>query len=127
MLIFKLKAFARLASKFGISDASLREAVTEIEAGKADAALGGEVYKQRVARREGGKSGGFRTILVFRQKHRCIFVDVFAKKDKTNLSERELAAIRKAAARLLVLDDREVDVLVRNGFWIEVANDEREV
>jgi hypothetical protein len=125
--IFKLKAFAKLADKLDIPDASLRDAVTEIEAGKVDASLGAEVYKQRVARRRGGKSGGFRIILVFRQEYRCVFVDVFAKKNKANLSDRELRAIRKAAAELLAPDDQGVASLVESGFWIEVANGEVEV
>ncbi|MCY3994976.1 MAG: type II toxin-antitoxin system RelE/ParE family toxin, partial [Rhodobacter sp.] len=32
-----------------------------------DADLGGGVIKQRIARRGGGRSGGFRTILLFRR------------------------------------------------------------
>lgn len=127
MRVFKLKGFAKLADKLGIPEASLRDAVEEVQAGKADAALGGEVYKQRVARLRSGKSSGFRTILVFRQEHRCVFVDVFAKRDKANLSDRELVAIRKAAIRLLALEDGEVAVLVKSGLWIEVANGEGEL
>jgi hypothetical protein len=64
--IFKNKAFTRFAKKSGIDDASLSKAVSDAEKGLLDADLGGGVIKQRVARSDGGKSGGFRTLILFR-------------------------------------------------------------
>ena len=49
--IFKNTWFARFADKEGIKDDELEEAVNQLEAGQADADLGGGVYKVRPARR----------------------------------------------------------------------------
>ena len=73
MRIFKNKAFTRFARKSGISDASLCKSVSDAEQGVIDADLGGGVIKQRVARSGGGKSGGFRTLILFRVGERAFF------------------------------------------------------
>ncbi len=77
MRIFKNKAFTRFAKKSGIDDASLCKASRDAERGLLDADLGGGVIKQRVARIGGGKSGGFRTLIVIfrRRLHRMSEVD----------------------------------------------------
>jgi hypothetical protein len=56
--IFKNAWFLRFARKEGIGDDELRDIVDELEAGQVDADLGGDVYKQRLARPGEGKSGG---------------------------------------------------------------------
>ena len=48
--IFKNTWFTRFADKEGITDGELKEAANRLEAGQADADLGGGVYKIRVAR-----------------------------------------------------------------------------
>jgi hypothetical protein len=64
--IFKNKAFIRFAKKAGIGDAALCAAIRDAERGLMAADLGGGVIKQRIARHGQGKSGGFRTLIVFR-------------------------------------------------------------
>jgi len=73
MRIFKNKWFAKFAKKEGISDEKLIRAVGEIDGGNADADYGGGVIKQRIARTEEGKSGGYRTIILFRKGNRAFF------------------------------------------------------
>jgi hypothetical protein len=63
--IYKNKWFARFARKERISGAKLRQAVKEAEAGKIDADYGGGVIKQRIARTGEGKSGGYRTVILY--------------------------------------------------------------
>lgn len=46
-----------------MSDSALLDAVAKMECGLIDADLGGNLYKQRVALPEHGKSGGTRTII----------------------------------------------------------------
>ena len=70
MRIFKTKPFARFAGKERIDDATLVAAVRRAEQGLFDD-LGGGVIKLRIARRGQGKSGGFRSIVVFRSAHRA--------------------------------------------------------
>ena len=49
---------------------------------------GGGVFKQRIAREGGGKSGGFRTIILFKVGGHSFFVEGFAKNEKTNVTPR---------------------------------------
>ena len=57
MRIFKYLRFNRFAGKEGIMDNELREMAKQIEAGQADADLGSNVYKVRVARSGKGIEG----------------------------------------------------------------------
>jgi hypothetical protein len=59
------KAFARFAKKADIDNVALCSAIREAERGLVAADLGGDVIKQRIARRGQGKSGGFRVGVVF--------------------------------------------------------------
>lgn len=66
MTLFMTKGFARFARKAGLRSESLRAAAVDVAAGEHDADLGGGVFKQRVARPGGGRTGGFRTIILFK-------------------------------------------------------------
>jgi hypothetical protein len=99
--ILKSKDFARFCRKNRVSDGDLCRAIAEIVAGSADADLGGGVFKQRLRRRNEGKSGGFRTIILFRWKTLAIFVYGFAKNDRANITPAELAAWRTVSENLL--------------------------
>ena len=124
MRIFKNKAFTRFARKAVLSDAALCEAVANAERGLIDADLGGGVVKQRIARSGGGKSGGFRTIILFRAKHRAVFVHGFAKNERDNIRDDELAAFKMLAAEILNYDDAEIAKVVAAGTLTEVASDD---
>jgi hypothetical protein len=50
MSLYKTRPFSRLAKKAGISDAALKAVVMEMREGAIHVSLGGNVYKQRVAR-----------------------------------------------------------------------------
>jgi hypothetical protein len=100
MRIFKSKWFAKFVRKNGISDAVLKLAVADMEAGNFDADLGGCVYKQRVARQGRGKRGGYRAIVLFRQGERAFFVYGFAKSKMENIADVDLAGLKKAAKEL---------------------------
>jgi len=55
--------------------------------GRFDADLGGGVFKQRVARAGGGKSGGFRTLIAFRVGASCFFVYGFCQERHSERDE----------------------------------------
>jgi len=122
MRVFKTRPFGRFARSEEISDESLREAVAQAEGGRIDADLGGGVIKQRVARRGEGKSGGFRTIILFRRRERAFFVYGFAKSDRGNIAPDELKAFRRLAAEMLQLDDRALAAAMANGTLTEVSD-----
>jgi hypothetical protein len=123
MAVFMTKDFARFARKARLADRSLSEAAKAVTDGRWDADLGGGVFKQRIARESAGKSGGFRTIIVFRTGRHSFFVHGFAKNAKTNVTAKELKALKLLAATLLRLDAREMDTARDAGEMIEVVND----
>lgn len=127
MRVFKNAWFERFARKQRIPDRALLEAVARAEKGQIDADLGGGVIKQRVARSGQGKSGGFRTIILYRAARRAFFVYGFAKSDRANIDDDEEAQFRKAAVHVLGLSDEPLAELVRKGQLSEVKDDGQEI
>ncbi len=120
MRVFKNKAFARFARKARITDATLCDAIADATRGLIDADLGGGVIKQRIARPGEGKSGGFRTIILFRIKERAFFVHGFAKNELDNIDDDELAAFKLLAVEMMTYDDTALDKAIANGTLTEV-------
>ena len=118
--IFKNSWFTRFADKEGITDGELVEAVKLLEAGLADADLGGDVYKMRLARPGEGKSGGYRVIVFFRSEERTFYQYGFAKADRANISKKELRDLKKRAKIALSLNDTQIRDRLRERTWIEV-------
>jgi hypothetical protein len=118
--IFKNAWFNHFADKQRISDAALLEAIARIEKGQIDADLGGGVIKQRIARQGQGKSGGFRTVILYRAGNRAFFVYGFAKNNRDNISEIEKIQFRKSAAHVLELTDAALDKLIDNHRFSEI-------
>lgn len=127
MRIFKNKAFTRFARKAGIDDTSLCKAVKDAQRGLLDADLGGGVIKQRVARYGGGKSGGFRTLILFRIGSLAFFVHGFAKNEQANIDDDELVALRKLAAVMLDYDESALCRALENKTLTEVICDEKTI
>ena len=123
MTVYATKEFARFARKAGLTDARLLQAAAGVAAGRYDADLGGGVFKQRVAREGGGKSGGFRTIILFRVGSHVFFAYGFAKSDKANVSTKELVALKRLADLLLGYSDKQVATATEVGELIEVVSD----
>jgi hypothetical protein len=123
--IYANRWFAKFATKEQISDLILADAVRRAESGLIDADLGGGLIKQRIARQGAGKSGGYRSILIFRSGSRAIFVFAFAKSDKANLSAAELKVYRKAANIMLALGAEQIEMEVAAGRLIEVRGNEQ--
>jgi hypothetical protein len=124
--VFKTKWFVRFARKERIGDRALRDAVDQAERGLIDADLGGGVIKQRVARSGQGKSGGYRTIIIYRTDKRAIFVYGFAKSGNANLDADELEGFRNLARIYLAKSEKEMDGYIAEGALIGVTDDEKE-
>lgn len=128
MSTFATKGFARFARKAGLVGARLLLVAGDVTAGRFDADLGGGVFKQRVAREGGGKSGGFRTIILFRVGGHCFFAHGFAKNDTANVSAKELNALKRLADVLLGFSEGQIQKAIGAGELIEVVSngDEKE-
>ena len=127
MQTFKTKAFARFAEREGLEDAVLCEAVRRARSGLIDADLGGGVIKQRIARKGGGRSGGFRTIVLFRRGELAFFVYGFAKSGRDNLRRNELETFRLLADEYLALDERGLAAAQAAGAIVEVTCDDQAI
>jgi len=118
--IFKNTWFSRFARKENISDEELRDTVDQLEAEQADANLGGDVYKIRLARSGEGKSGGYRVVVFFKSEFRAFFIYGFAKSDRGNIDKGELRAFKKDAKDQLALTDEQLEAWLRSRTLIEV-------
>ncbi len=127
MRTFKTRAFLRFADKADIPDALLCRASAEAERGLVAADLGGGVIKQRIARPGQGKSGGFRTLIVFRASTRAVFVYGFAKNERDNIEKDELVALKKLANELLEYDEKAIARAVMSGALVEMTCDEKTI
>ncbi len=123
--IFKNKPFTRFARKAGLDDPTLCEAISNAERGLIDADLGGGVIKQRIARPGKGKSGGFRVMILYRRGTRAVFVHGFAKNERANITQDEVATLKELASQILAYDDKSLAQAVAFGTLIEVICHEK--
>ncbi|MCF7521430.1 type II toxin-antitoxin system RelE/ParE family toxin [Neisseria sp. ZJ106] len=121
MRIFKNKFITKFARKQGISDQELKETVARAESGLVDADLGGGVIKQRIARKGQGKSGGYRSIILFKCGDKAFFVYGFAKSERENISHAELMEFKTFAATYLNVSSIQLDRLVELGIFTEIT------
>ena len=117
----------RFARKAQIADATLCEAVRNAEQGLIDADYGGGVIKQRLPRYNEGKSGGYRSVVLFRKQERSFFVYGFAKNEQDNISESDERDFKELAQALLGASDAEVESLVRASKYVEVKYNDEEL
>jgi len=118
--VFKRKHFSRWQSAEKLSDTALCKAVTEMENGLIDADLGGLLYKKRIARLSGSKSGGYRTLLSARLGNRYVFLHGFAKNDRSNITQEEKKALQYAGKAFLELTDDALHQALLSGVLMEV-------
>ena len=121
MRLYKLIAFARFQRRERIVDKALGKAVRNAEDGLVDADLGGGLVKQRVARQGQGKSGGYRTIIAYRRGSRAVFLFGFAKSERENLDDDELAHWQRVGRAYLGLDDDGLEAAIAADELMEVS------
>jgi hypothetical protein len=124
LTVFMTKPFARFARKARIGDGDLWETARLANAGAIDADLGGGVIKQRIARTGEGKSGGSRSIILFRFNRRAVFVFGFEKKDVGNIKANELEAFKELSRVILGYSDAEIAKRIVDGALIEIRSPE---
>jgi hypothetical protein len=115
---FKTAWFAKHARKAGISDAILCTAFHEIQAGQCDD-LGGGVFKKRLGNND------YRAIVLTKNRGYWVYAYLFAKKDRSNIDEKELAAFRKLSSAYAALTKDQLIVLIDNGDLQEICNDNK--
>ena len=88
--------------------------------------LGSGLYKVRIKRKYQGKSGGYRTLLVFKKGKLTLYVYGFSKKEKGNIEQDELKLFKKLSKDILSMNERELNHQIKSGGFIDLeANNEK--
>ena len=120
-LIYKTKDFASSTKKESLSDKDLITACKEMSNGLYDADLGGNVYKKRIASKNKGKSGGYRTIIGAAIGDKYFFLYAFAKSSKANINSKEKLALKELAKLFLSFSSGDLNGLIETGELIKVG------
>jgi hypothetical protein len=123
--IFKTKPFSRFAKREKIIDSMLYEAVERAEKGILDADLGGNIIKQRVARRGEGRSKGYRVLIAVRLKKRYVFMYGFAKNEKSNIESDELDVLKAYGSAWLNADEKAIKTSLQEGKLEEIEYEKK--
>lgn len=113
--VFKAALFSKTAKKAGITDAELCKAIAQVMRGQADD-LGGGVFKKRLNRNM------HRSIVLAKAGRFWVYQYLFAKQDRANIDDDELAGFRKLARAYEGLSDQQVALLVENRDFVEICH-----
>lgn len=102
----------------------LKAAIDNAQKGLIDADLGNGVIMQRIPRPNQGKSGGYRSIILYLKDDKAFFVYGFAKSQKDNIKADEKQAFKDMADYVLALSEDQISQLIANKQFFEVTNNE---
>jgi hypothetical protein len=111
--VFKTPYFAKQAKDAGISERELCDAATELRNGQGDR-LGGSVWKKRLDKNRQ------RAIVLTKPGGFWVYVYLFAKKDRENITPKELRAFKKLSGDYQAAD---VGQMLKNGDLHEICKD----
>ncbi len=114
---FKTAWFAKAARKARISDADLCRAIAQVASGQADD-LGGGVFKKRL------NDNRHRSIILTKSGRFWVYEYLFAKKDRANIEDNELAEFRKLAKAYAGLTDPQIGELLSDGDFVEICHEQ---
>ena len=109
MLKLKTKWFNKWATKNSISDVLLIESLDDLSKNLGTSSLGGGLFKVRTKRIGQGKSGGYRTLIAYKEAEKAIFIYGFSKTESDNLATDELKSLKKFAKDLLQISNEEYE------------------
>lgn len=123
--VFAVPQVMRLLRKERLPDVVLCAVAREVVAGRlgaGEADLGDGLWKKRLARPGGGKSGGYRAVVAFRRPRsdRVLFAFLFAKSAASTLTSAGHEALARTAAAFIGATEVQLGALLE-------AEDVREV
>ena len=80
------------------------------------------MIKQRIARPGAGKSGGYRSIILYLKGSNAFFVYGFSKNDQDNIRDEEVTYFKKLAKVTLTMSDEDILALLEEGTYEELTN-----
>jgi hypothetical protein len=120
----KTKWVNKWAKKHRISDDNLMVAIENLENNLSSSNLGGGLFKVRIASKSGGKSGGFRTLIVYKEDDRAVVVYGFAKNEQENLSKSELLAFKTLSKDILNQSHSDLEMAINKGVFIPLGEEQ---
>jgi len=84
--------------------------------------LGSGLYKVRIKRKYQGKSGGYRTLLVFKKEKLTLYVYGFSKNERDNIDQDELKLFKKLSKDILSMNDKELSNQIKSGSFIDLED-----
>ena len=114
---FKTAWFSKAASKARIGDPALIATIREVMQGKADD-LGGGVFKKRLNRNM------HRSVVLAKGGRHWVFAYLFAKKDRANIDDDELADFKKLAQAYGRMTNTELRAALNQGDLLELCDEE---
>ena len=116
------KWFKKWSKKVKLSNQNLLDVINALESGLSTADLGHHLFKVRVKREHGGKSSGFRTIILFKADDRAIFLFGFGKNEKENIDKNELRYFKKLGDDLLSLNSKQLETAISQKVLFELED-----
>ncbi len=120
MLRLKTKWFHKWSEKNSLSNKNLLTAIENISKNYGTVSLGGGLFKVRVARSGQGKRGSLRTIIVYKESDRAVFIYGFSKSEKDNLDREELKYFRKLAKDLFLIKKSDYLKMIKSGEFFNI-------
>ena len=114
---FKTAWFTKAARKARIGDPALIAAIREVMQGQADD-LGGGVFKKQLDKNM------HRSIVLAKGGRHWIFAYLFAKKDRANIDDDELADFKKLAQAYGRMTESELGAALSQGDLLELCDEE---
>ena len=115
---FKTARFSKDAKKANIKDAELCLTIQQVLLGQVDD-LGGGIFKKRL------NHNLHRSIILAKGGKYWVYEYLFAKKDRANIENDELLALRLLANSYAGLTELQVSQLLVNGDFVEICHDEK--
>jgi hypothetical protein len=115
--VFKTAWFLKAARKARIPDDELCSAIRQVMLGQADD-LGGGVWKKRLGKNR------YRSIIVAKGGRYWVYAYLFAKKDRANIEDKDLANLRAFAAIFGRKTDAEIGMELQLKELMEISHDE---
>ena len=113
--VFKTVWFTKAARKAHISDEEVCAAIWRVMLGQGND-LGGGAFKERLRKNQ------YRFIILARAGHYWVYEYLFAKQDRANIADDELAEFRKLVKIYAALTAHQVGQLIRERNWMEICD-----
>lgn len=120
MKVYLPKSFLRQTEKSQISENECKVAIIKAEKGLIYADLGGGLIKQDIPRNNLSGARGARGIIFYRKGNVAVFLHLFPKSARANLSKAELYQYLKLAETLEKLTEAKLKELGETKGWKEL-------